>query len=73
MKPQDFDRAFAKEAVRDHEKDISKYRKEAKNGKNEEVKQYAAETLPTLEEHLKLARDLSSAQGSKSAKGKAGG
>lgn len=55
---QKFDEAFARHAVSDHEKDISKFRKEAKDGRNAEVTQFASQTLPTLEDHLKMVRDL---------------
>ena len=55
----DFDRAFLKDMVKDHEKAVSLFEAEAKNGTNADVKAYAAKTLPTLKEHLKIARDLS--------------
>ena len=59
VKPQDFDRRFAKEMVADHEKDVKAFRKEANKGSNADLKQFASRTVPTLEEHLKMARDLS--------------
>jgi len=43
-----FDRAFAKEMVADHKKDIKEYEKEAK--KNDAAGAYAKETLPTLQQ-----------------------
>jgi putative membrane protein len=42
--------------VRDHETDIAIFRHEANDGKDASIKSFAAQTLPTLEDHLKLAR-----------------
>jgi putative membrane protein len=53
-----FDKAYAREMVRDHEKDVAEFRKEASSGRNEDVKNFAAQTLPTLEDHLKEARQM---------------
>jgi putative membrane protein len=58
MKAQDFDKAFAKHMVSDHKKDIGKFQKEAKSAKDSELKNFASETLPTLQEHLKIAEGL---------------
>jgi putative membrane protein len=54
-----FDRAYMQDMVTDHRKDVSDFRKESQSGKDTEVKAWAARTLPTLEEHLKLAEDAS--------------
>lgn len=51
-----FDRDYARDMVRDHETDIAMFKREANGGKDASVKSFAAETLPTLEDHLKLAR-----------------
>jgi len=53
-----FDREFAKNQVRDHEKDIREFQNEAQNGNNPAVKNFASNTLPTLQQHLALAKDL---------------
>lgn len=52
----DFDREYMKHMVDDQKKDVSEFRKQAKSGKDPELKAYAAKTLPTLEEHLKMAQ-----------------
>jgi putative membrane protein len=52
-----FDRAYARDMVRDHEADIAAFRHEADDGKVPSIKSFAAQTLPTLEDHLKLARE----------------
>jgi putative membrane protein len=51
-----FDRVYAREMVRDHETDIAMFRHEANDGKDASIKSFVAQTLPTLEDHLKLAR-----------------
>jgi len=51
-----FDRDYARDMVRDHETDIAMFRHEANDGKDASIKSFAAQTLPTLEDHLKLAR-----------------
>jgi putative membrane protein len=51
-----FDRDYARDMVRDHETDIAIFRHEANDGKDASIKGFAAQTLPTLEDHLKLAR-----------------
>lgn len=70
MKGEDFDRSFAKNMVDDHKEDLSKFRKEAQKGQNSELKQFASQTVPTLEEHLKMAQDLSGASGKSTGKGR---
>jgi len=53
-----FDRAYARDMVRDHENDVSSFRQEADNGQNNQIKDFASQTLPTLQEHLKLAQQM---------------
>jgi putative membrane protein len=53
-----FDRAYARDMVKDHEQDIAEFKREANSGKNESIKNFAAQTLPTLEDHLKEAREM---------------
>lgn len=55
----DFDKAYLQMEVRDHSKDLSAFQKEAKDGKDPDVKAWAAKTVAAIEEHLKMARDLS--------------
>ena len=53
-----FDRAYAHDMVRDHKGDIAEFQHEANDGKDASIKNFASETLPTLETHLKLAREM---------------
>lgn len=51
-----FDRAFVKDMIKDHRKDIAEFRKEAKV--SGPAADYAKASLPTLERHLHLAEAL---------------
>ncbi len=53
-----FDRAYARDMVKEHTQDIAKFRQEAKNGRNAAVKQYAEQSLPVLQTHLQLAQKM---------------
>jgi putative membrane protein len=53
-----FDRAYIQHMVKDHEEDVKLFSTEAKNGKDPDLKRFAAQTLPTLETHLTMARNL---------------
>jgi putative membrane protein len=53
-----FDRAYAQEMVKDHQKDVSEFKQEASSAQNPSLKQFAQQTLPTLESHLEEARQM---------------
>lgn len=54
---EEFDKAYAKVMVKDHKKDICKFKKEAKKGRDAELKGFASATVPVLEHHLQMAKD----------------
>ena len=54
----DFDRTFAKMMLNDHKSDTKSFEKESKNGKIPEAKEFASNSLPTVQERLKMAQDL---------------
>jgi putative membrane protein len=56
----EFDREFMMHWVSSHEKGIELYSTEAESGQDPELKQFAAETLPTLQEHLDEAKRIES-------------
>lgn len=62
-----FDRAYARDMVKDHQTDIAEFQKEANSGKDSALKGFASDTLPTLQEHLKLAKQMMSSVGGTSA------
>lgn len=59
-----FDRAYAQDMVKDHQMDVSEFQKEANGGKNDSIKSFASETLPTLQDHLKQAKEMMKTVGS---------
>jgi putative membrane protein len=63
MSGSDFDKAYMQSMVKDHKKDVADFRKESTSGSNNDVKQFATQTLPTLEEHLKQAQSISPSAG----------
>ena len=54
----DFDKAYLEMEIKDHSKDLSAFQNEAKSGKDPDVKAWAAKGVEAIEEHLKMARDL---------------
>jgi putative membrane protein len=81
-----FDRAYMQAMVEDHQKDVAAFRAESQNGKDPDVKAWAAKTLPTLEQHYQQAQQLnrsavgtsgqapaSGSQGDRGATGSTGG
>jgi putative membrane protein len=47
--------------VSEHKKDVAEFRKQSQSAKDPAIKTFAAKTLPTLEEHLKLAESTKAA------------
>lgn len=62
----EFDKAYVEEMLKGHKKDISAFEKQAQQGKDPEVKNWAEKTLPTLREHYSLAQTTGSEVGVKS-------
>jgi putative membrane protein len=58
-----FDRAFMQVMVTDHKKAVKDFRMASKSAKDPDVKGWAAKTLPTLEEHLKMAQSTTTPVG----------
>lgn len=54
----DFDHAYMECMLKDHEEAVQLFEKESKNGKDEGLKAWAGNTLPTLKEHLAMARKM---------------
>jgi putative membrane protein len=53
----EFDREFMNLMVENHGKSITAFEAESNNGTDAELKAFAGNTLPTLREHLQMARD----------------
>ena len=63
MQGANFDQAYMRAMVDDHTKAVRDFEMAAKSP-DEDVKAFAAKTLPTLREHLKMAQDISKTVGS---------
>jgi putative membrane protein len=53
-----FDKDYVNDMVKDHEKAVKLFENKSQKADSEELRQFAAKQLPTLQEHLKMARDL---------------
>jgi putative membrane protein len=53
-----FDRAYARDMVKDHEEDVADFNKEASAGQKPAIKDFASQTLPTLQDHLQQAKEM---------------
>lgn len=54
----EFDREYMKEMTKDHKEDIKKFDKQAKQGQDPDIKSFASRTLPTLQEHGRMAEQI---------------
>jgi putative membrane protein len=52
-----FDEAYKKEMLRDHKEDVAAFEKHAK-GASSPVQKFAADTLPTLQNHLQMIEGI---------------
>lgn len=60
-----FDKAYMSHMVKDHVKDVAEFEKMSNRASNADVKTFASTTLPTLREHLQMARDVAKKVGAK--------
>jgi len=54
-----FDQAYVQEMVKDHQKDVKKFQDEADKGQDPDIKAFAQQTLPTLQDHLNHIQGIS--------------
>ena len=54
----EFDMGYVKMMVKDHEKAVALFQKESTSGKDDEAKAFAAKTLPVIQGHLEMARNM---------------
>jgi putative membrane protein len=59
-KTADFDNEFLKAQIEDHANDVKKFSDIEKTTQNKGVKRFAAETLPILQQHARLAKAVKS-------------
>ncbi len=65
LKGVDFDRAYMNEMVDGHTKVATDFESYANTGTNADLKAWASRTLPTVREHLQMAKDIQSKLGGK--------
>jgi len=68
MRSAELDRAYMRDMVKDHENDIAQFQKEASSGSDRDLQGFASKTLPTLRDHLRMAKETSKAVGAMSMK-----
>jgi len=52
------DKGYMDAMVKDHEKDLAEFEKEAKDGSDPKVKSFADKTAKTVREHLEMAKEI---------------
>ena len=60
----EFDREYKEDMLKDHQEDVAAFQKEASLGSTP-VQKYAADTVPTLEHHLKMAQEMNGSNASR--------
>ena len=63
-----FDREYMRSMVKDHQSDVAEFQRESTKAKDKDVRTYATNTLPTLQEHLRLAEDANAKVGASASK-----
>lgn len=53
-----FDRAYMKAMLQDHKMDVREFKKQTRTADGSRVRAWAAQILPTLEDHLKMAQKI---------------
>lgn len=54
----EFDKAYAQDMVTDHEQTMQVFQQELSSGANPDLKKFASDTLPTIQDHLKMAKQM---------------
>jgi putative membrane protein len=66
MQGDEFDKAYSKDELEDHRKDVKQFQKEADKATDPDVKAFAAKQVPVLQEHLSMAEKLPANAGASS-------
>jgi putative membrane protein len=62
MSGADFDKAYVKEMVEDHEMDIAEFEKAQKEVKNEDLKEFIDDSLTVMKDHLEMIKKFDQAK-----------
>lgn len=65
MKGDEFDREFMGAMVKDHLQAVALFEKASRSSLDPDLKKWAAQTLPTLREHLRMAQEINKSVGGK--------
>ena len=60
---ENFDQAWLAMMVKDHQKDIAEYQRQAQQGTDPDVKSFVKKTLPVLQKHLKMVQNAQKKMG----------
>jgi putative membrane protein len=61
----EFDKEYMSAMVDDHEEDVKEFETQSKDGNDPDIKTFAGKTLPTLQQHLQLAKSAAQKVGAK--------
>lgn len=53
-----FDKAYVKDQLKDHKADVAEFSAESQSGSDPAIKTFASNTLPTLQQHLEMVKNL---------------
>jgi putative membrane protein len=68
----EFDKAYAKEQLKDHETDVKDFSAEVQGGTDPNLKAFASSALPMLQQHLELAKNLNKTEKNTAKQAKSG-
>lgn len=54
----DFDKAYVDAMVEDHEHDVADFQQQANGGQDADLKAFAAKTLPVIQHHLQMIKNI---------------
>lgn len=54
----EFDRAYVRDMVMDHQDDVKEFHQEAETGSDEQIKAFASRTLPVIQSHLDKIKSI---------------
>ncbi len=62
MSGADFDKAYVKEMIKDHEEDIAEFEKADKQVQNADLKKFIDDTIAVMKEHLEMIKKFDQAK-----------
>jgi putative membrane protein len=59
----EFDKMYMSHMLKDHEKDVKEFEKQAEKGNDPALRSFAQQTLPVLRQHMELAKSVAAQVG----------